>query len=153
NLKSGNMAGECVAGSAAPTVDVIHFAIPGSSVHTITPATQFEINEPVTIDGYSQTRARANFLAIGDNAGVLIEIDGGSLANAVFRLGGPITANDSSGSTFRGLRLKDLRTPVFDSGFGNGAQNITIAGNFLGDSTSLTSVVNCVSGTNWTVGG
>src|SRR5436309_562666 len=53
NTASGAMAGECAAGVAG--LDTIAFAIPGSGVHTITPASSLpQITEAVLIDGYSQ---------------------------------------------------------------------------------------------------
>jgi hypothetical protein len=72
--------------------DEIHFNIPGPGVHTIAPSLgnpAFTIADPVIIDGYTQPRndgsgalATANTLALGDNALLLIEINGASLGGA-----------------------------------------------------------------------
>jgi hypothetical protein len=56
---------------------VIDFAIPGAGVHTIAPTSPLpDIAVPVTIDGYSQPGASANTLSVGDNAVLLIQLDG-----------------------------------------------------------------------------
>jgi CSLREA domain-containing protein len=57
--------------------DRINFNIDGGGVHTIRPATQLPtVGKPVTIDGYTQPGASPNTLAVGDNAVLLIELDG-----------------------------------------------------------------------------
>src|SRR5882672_2436848 len=61
--------------------DRIEFNIPSSGVHTI--ATALEITDPVTIDGYTQPGAHANTLAVGNDAVVLIELDGSSAGAGV----------------------------------------------------------------------
>src|SRR6516165_6916809 len=59
-----------------PGLDTIAFNIPGTSVHTISLTSNLPtITEPITIDGYSQPGSRANTLADGDNAVLLIELD------------------------------------------------------------------------------
>src|SRR5262245_44812795 len=56
----------------------ILFNIPGAGVHTIAPATSLPpLGAIVLIDGYSQPGASKNTLEIGNNAVLLIEIDGG----------------------------------------------------------------------------
>src|SRR5213592_598074 len=56
--------------------DTIAFNIPGTGVHTISPATELPaITDPVIIDGYSQPGSSANTLAVGDNAVLRIEIN------------------------------------------------------------------------------
>ncbi len=59
NAESGNGVGgapECVAGQAAPTVDVIAFSIAGAGPHTISPSAAAlpAVTEPVTIDGSTE---------------------------------------------------------------------------------------------------
>src|ERR1051325_1070262 len=57
--------------------EVIAFNIAGAGVKTISPTSALPtITDPVTIDGYSQPGASANTLANGDNAILLIEING-----------------------------------------------------------------------------
>src|SRR5687767_8182520 len=61
NTASGGMAGECAAGSTAPTVDAIGFAIPGAGPHTIQPGSALPtISEPALIDGYTEPGASPN---------------------------------------------------------------------------------------------
>src|SRR3954462_9725902 len=57
--------------------DNISFNIPGSGVRTITLATALPaITSPVTIDDYTQPGSAANTLLAGDNAVLLIELNG-----------------------------------------------------------------------------
>jgi CSLREA domain-containing protein len=113
----------------ATVVDAINFNIGGSSVvKTISPMTGLPIvTEPVTIDGYTQPGASENTLAVGNNAVLLIRLDG---SDAEFgKPGLNITANDS---VVRGLSVTG-----FSSSAGlvlSGADNTTIEGNFLGTS-------------------
>ncbi|SRR6266496_5297828 len=57
--------------------DTIAFAIPGSGVHTIPLFSALpQITDPVLINGYTQPGSSSNTLSTGDNAVILIEIDG-----------------------------------------------------------------------------
>src|SRR3954469_4204665 len=85
--------------NATSGVDTISFNIPGTGVHTITPATALPtITDPVTIDGYSQPGASLNTQAIGDDAVLLIELAGNGVSGGISGLF--ITAGSS---TVRGL--------------------------------------------------
>lgn len=69
---------------AAPTVahdNVVAFNIPGAGVRTIRPTSPLPALKDLTIDGYTQSGSRANTLARGSDAILLIELDG-SLAGA-----------------------------------------------------------------------
>ena len=69
-----------------PGPDVISFNIPGSGVQTISPTNQLpSITDPLTIDGYTQPGATPNSLAVGNNAVLLIELNGAQ-ANSPFGL-------------------------------------------------------------------
>src|SRR5712692_226042 len=116
-----------------PGLDTIAFNIPGSGVHTITPATDLPtITEAVVIDGYTQPGASANTLAVGDNAVLLIQLDGTALPNS-----SGLNLSGANGSTVRGLVINSFSADVL----ANGSSNHTIAGNFLGtDPTGMTSV-------------
>lgn len=108
-----------------PGHDAITFAIPSSGIQAITPLAPLpDITDPVTIDGYSQPGARPNDLAEGDDAAVLIEIDG---ANAGAVDGLVIAAG---GSTIRGLSINGFAGGAAIRLVGLGGD--TIAGNFLG---------------------
>jgi hypothetical protein len=111
------------------TNDTINFNITGTAVQTIAVGSAGlgalpTITKPVTIDGYSQTGASANTLAVGDNAKILIELNG---AGAGFGASGlTLTAG---GSTVRGLAINRFSSDgiLVMTGGGN-----TITGNFLG---------------------
>ncbi len=63
--------------NAAPGADTISFAIPGGGVKTIAPVADLPaITGPVTIDGYTQPGSSPNTLAVGNNAVILIELEG-----------------------------------------------------------------------------
>ncbi|HKP02744.1 MAG TPA: hypothetical protein VJU77_05200 [Chthoniobacterales bacterium] len=69
------------AGSNSPGGAVINFNIPGSGVHVIdVGANPLPKVKNVIIDGYSQPGAHPNTLALGDDAVILIQIDGGGVA-------------------------------------------------------------------------
>ena len=66
--------------NATPAADTITFNIPGAGVHTISPLTKLPpITQPVTIDGYTQPGASPNTLAEGNDAVLLVELDGSNL--------------------------------------------------------------------------
>ena len=80
-------------------MQTIDFAIPGPGPYTIILAAALpDITEPVIIDGYTQPGARPNTLAGGNDAVLLIELDGVNV---------PVSANGlrilAGGSAVRGL--------------------------------------------------
>src|SRR5205085_5951975 len=65
--------------NANADTNTITFCIPGSGVHPIALASALDpIIHPVFIDGYSQPGASMNSLAVGENAVLLIELNGTS---------------------------------------------------------------------------
>src|SRR5205823_5883407 len=136
-------------------LDTIAFDIPGTGVHTITPATALpNITDAVIIDGYTQPGASANTLAVGDNAQLLIQLDGSTTAGNGLAFGPP------GGSTVRGLIISNYQVGIFLSlGFQNGSSNNLIEGNFIGvDATGTTALatstaVGTESSTSNTIGG
>jgi hypothetical protein len=140
--------------NGAVGIDQIAFNIPGSGVHTITPATGYPtITEAVVIDGYTQPGASPNTLPVGDNAVLLIEVDG---TNVNFE-GLEITGGNS---TIRGLVINHFeRNPLANIAIRLDSSNNVIAGNFIGTNASGTAAVRnviCVSiasGANNLIGG
>src|SRR5437870_2110273 len=128
---SGALAGECAAGSGA---DIIKFAISGSGVQTIIPLTQLPtISSPMTIDGYTQPGASPNTQANGDNAVLLIEINGNGLS-----ANGLSVDVNGSGSTIRGLVINRFASgQAISLGGSNGN---FIEGNYIGTNASGTGV-------------
>src|SRR5262249_338419 len=119
---------ECA--NSMPGTDTISFNIPGPGVHTISllPALP-AITASVIIDGYTQPGASANTLAVGDNAVLLIELNGTATSN------GLVIGSTGSGSTIKGLVINWVAGTaiVVDS------DNNVIAGNFIGtDPTGAT---------------
>lgn len=113
--------------------DTINFNIPGSGLHTISPASALPtITGPVTIDGYMQPGAAQNTAAAGFNGILLIELNGTNAGVGVSAL--TITAGNS---TVRGLVINR-----FD-GVGinlNSADNV-VAGNFIGTNAAGTAAL------------
>jgi len=106
--------------------DTISFAIPGAGVHTITPASALpDITDPVTIDGYTQPGASENTVAVGDNAVLLIELNGTSAGSSGLTITG-------GGSTIRGLVINRFGSQFDDAGIFLRSDNNVIAGNFIG---------------------
>jgi len=106
--------------------DTINFNIPGAGVKTISPTAALPIViGPVTINGYTQGTASVNTLANGDNAVILVELNGtgaGSGSNGLTLGAG------SGGSTIKGLTINRFT--------GNGivvqSSGNAISGNFIG---------------------
>lgn len=119
---------------------VVHFAIPGPGVHTISPATPLPlIVAPMTIDGYSQAGAspNSNPPGVGTNAAIRIEIDGANRS-----LSG--LAVNAGHVTIRGLAINRVIHGITMGAQGVGA---VIAGNFIGtDATGTIARNNSGSG-------
>jgi hypothetical protein len=75
----GSLAQAITDANNSPGADTIAFNIPGPGVHAITVTGDGlpSVYDDVTIDGYTQPGASPNTLAVGDNAVILIQIDGG----------------------------------------------------------------------------
>jgi parallel beta-helix repeat protein len=105
--------------------DVIAFNIPGSGVQTIAPLTVLPpLDSFVTLNGYTQPGSRANTLATGSDARLLIRLDGQHCTSAQpygLALGG-------NGNVVRGLVIVN-----FSQGIHLYASSVnTIAGNWIG---------------------
>jgi hypothetical protein len=142
------------AANNTPGHDIIAFAIPGSGVHTIhvgqlTPTETMPsgrgfptINDPVTIDGYTQGDStpddssddaleNTNDTGQGINATLKIELDGSTATEN--NTHGLDLRTGGAGSIIRGLVINSF------NGVGIkilGADNVQIAGNFIGTDAS-----------------
>lgn len=131
--------------------DTIAFGIAGSGVHTIDVGTDPsamtvalpKVTKPVVIDGYTQSGASPNTLAVGNNAVLLIEINGTG-AGAI--IGGVLEVTGGN-STVRGLVLNRAQGGNSVAlRLSNGGNN-TVTGNFIGiDPSGLTSRSNGCQG-------
>ncbi len=143
--------------NASSGADKIQFNIAGTGLHTITPASALpDITDSVTIDGYSQPGASQNTLATGDNAVLLIELNGASA--------GPTDGLliDAVNCTVTGLVINRFVGSGIILNFheGNNADGAVIDGNFIGtDSAGAQALANGYSGvqalgaTNVVIGG
>jgi titin len=104
--------------------NVVQFDIPGTGVQVISPLTPLPTaSRSADIDGYSQPGATPNSLAVGDNAVLLIRIDG---ASAGAGAAGLVLA--AGNSTVMGLDI----TGFNGDGVVAQAANDFVAGNFIG---------------------
>jgi hypothetical protein len=116
-----------------PGFDTIAFAIPGVFVHTITLLeTLPAIIDQVLIDGYTEPGSMQNTLAEGDNAVILIEIDGSNAA--VF----DALHIQALGSTIRGLVINGAASQNGGHGIFLNAPASVIEGCFIGTDPSGT---------------
>jgi hypothetical protein len=112
-----------------PGADAIAFAIVGSGVQTIKPATNLpSVSESVVIDGYTQSGSAANTNGpgLGSNAVLKIEISGELLPQDNTSDCLKIAA---AGVTVKGLSLYGCFDDLMDL---SGADGTVIVGNFLG---------------------
>jgi CSLREA domain-containing protein len=97
--------------NSTPGTDPITFSIPGSGVQTISPTSALPpINDTVIIDGYSQPGSSPNTLAVGNNAKLLIELDGTKGSGSAFTVNAP-------NNTFKGLVINSFPGAPFDTGY------------------------------------
>jgi hypothetical protein len=138
----------------APTVDIINFAIPGDGPHTIAPPSSElpDIDDPLTIDGYTQgdstpgiltDDAKENTLAFGTNAVLKIVLSGAD-ANT----GSDGFDVEAGPTTIRGLVINGFLEDVSGNsgqaiGFFNLAVNTdnVVEGNFIGTNATGTAAV------------
>jgi uncharacterized repeat protein (TIGR01451 family) len=116
-------------------LDTITFNIPGAGAHTITPSYDLPaIQIPVVIDGYTQPGAQPNTLAIGDNAVVLIELQGTLPPNPNTISGVNGLSIGVGNTTVRGLAIDRFRQDgIYVSQYGAPVtNNVVIEGNFIG---------------------
>jgi hypothetical protein len=113
------------ANASVGVMDTIAFNISGTGPHTIQPLSALPvITDPVIIDGYTQPGSSPNTLAKGDDAVLLIELNGSLAGDATSGL--TITAG---ASTVRGLVIN--RFAAYGLHVNTAGANV-IAGNFIG---------------------
>jgi trimeric autotransporter adhesin len=131
-----NTNADVVGVGAYGTNDTIAFNIAGVGVHTIAPGSILPaITKPVLVDGYTQPGASANTNALnaGINAVLLIELN--QTTSGGITVGG-------AGSTVRGLVLNRGSADEITVT----ANNVVIAGNFIGTNPAGTAALPGASG-------
>jgi len=137
----GSLAQAILDSNARTGQDTIVFNIPGSGVHLIdfSQSALPEITDSVILDGYTQPGAHPNTLSVGNNALILIQLDGG----LVKRNGRGLVISGSNcivrGLSITGFQFDPASDPFFFrvlGGFGiqllgAGTGNV-IQGNFIG---------------------
>ena len=119
--------------NANPGLDTISFNIPGTGVQRIAPLNALPaITDAVNIDGYTQPGASANTLATGDNARLLIELNGSAAPVSGLKL-------TAGGSTIRGLVINGFGTSGIE--INGGAGGNVIEGNFIGVNAAGTAAI------------
>ncbi len=125
----GSLRQAIISANANPGMDTIKFNLP-VGVQTISPGSALPaITDPVIIDGYSQFGASQNTQANGNNAALVVEIDGTNVGVV-----DPCLTVSAGGSTIQGLVINRCRFGIrIDTAGGN-----TISGNFFGTDPSGT---------------
>jgi hypothetical protein len=127
----GSLRQAIIDANANTGADLIHFSISGSGVHTIALLSPLpNIVSQVTIDGYTQSGSSVNTSLLGNNALILIEINGNS---AGIGISGLSLIAGSDNSIVRGLVINNFSTHGI---LVNGASNILISGCFIGTDAS-----------------
>ncbi len=118
-------------------LSTIEFDIPGGGVKNIAPTSPLPfVIHPTIIDGYTQSDATPNSLAVGSDAVIRIEVDG---TNAGATFGG--IQLGSTGSTVRGLSI--IRWSAHGLVLLGGGSAHTVTGNFFGlDASGTTAAPN-----------
>ena len=148
----GSLRQAIIDANTAAGLDTIAFNIPGAGVHTITTPTIDlpDITSPVLIDGYTQPGSSPNTNALNAGINAVLQIE------LVMSAGGDLhVAAGGDGTTIRGLVLSNQ----FDE-ISVAANNVTIAGNFIGTNPAGTlskrstiGIVVMATASNLTVGG
>ena len=115
------------AGGFCASSATINFSIPGGGVKVITPFSPLPtlLCPSTIIDGYSQPGASANTLGVGNNAAMLIALDGTSMTPAA-----PGLALKGNNILVRGMNIrKFIGKPGIDI---QGGAGVKIEGNFIG---------------------
>jgi len=130
------------AANANPGTDTINFNIPGAGVKTIHLTSNLPIiTAPVIIDGYTQGIAHPNTVTFGDDALLLIELDGSNDANANSNNAAGLIIS-GGGCTVKGLVINRFAGTGIVAG---GGSNV-IVGNFIGTDPTGTEALRCVTG-------
>ena len=120
--------------SNTPPADTIDFDIPGTGPFVVSPLSPLPtLNHATIIDGYSEPGASVNTLAQGDNAVILIQIDGPQSASSTgITLAG-------GGSSVLGLSITGFDTGVYLTAAGSD----TVTGDFIGvDASGIIAAAN-----------
>ena len=139
---AGSLRDAITLANADQTPDNIDFNIVGIGVQQIAPLTPLpDIVSPVAINGYSQPGSRANTLAVGSDAKLLVEIHG-ELGSVPDSAGLHFTMDELTERDYRFANGSSVRGLVFNGDFNAGAirissgnrdvEDILIAGNFIG---------------------
>jgi uncharacterized repeat protein (TIGR01451 family) len=136
DLGPGSLRQAILNADGTPGPDAIGFAIPGPGVHKIVPSQPLPaITGPVVIDGYTQPGARANTAAVGTNAVILVELDGGLLITGGGSLVRGLAINPYAGSNPTAPGMGPLGIAL------QGVGGNRIEGNFFGVNASGTDFV------------
>jgi VCBS repeat-containing protein len=131
--------------------DTIAFNIPGTGVRTISPDSALPlITDPVVIDGYTQPGTSQNTLALGDDARLLIELNGTNATQSARGLW-----IDAGSSTVRGLVINRFaQYGIYSpSNGGNRIEGNFIGTNALGDTALSGGISLWIDSANNTIGG
>ncbi len=125
---AGSLRAAMMDANASAGADRIEFDIPGSGIKVISLSGHLPvIKEKVTIDGFSQPGSSPNTLAVGNDANILVEIDGAGRKGFRTNIG-----SNADGTIIRGLSIVNMGDTAIDFQGAGGAGEVTIQGNFIG---------------------
>jgi len=122
---AGSLRQAILTANTTPGPNSIRFNLPGAGVQTITPQTALpDLTRQVVIDGYTQPGSSPNTLTNGNNAALLIRLDGTNLPFATPAL----KLNGTAGNLVRGLVIVRAYTGIQLYA----CSSSVIAGNWIG---------------------
>jgi hypothetical protein len=122
----GSLRQAILAANAAPGADVVEFNLGGTGPHIIAPLSPLpRITEQITVDGFSQPGSNPNTDAQGNNAVLLIVVDGSNLMGDA---DGVVFADGADGSTLQGVSVVNFP----GHGVTVAANGVTISGCAIG---------------------
>jgi len=137
NGGGGSLRNAITAANLNPGADTIAFNITGAGVHRISLTSALPpITGQITINGYSQSGASANTFANGDNAVILIEIDGSAIPTTNTDPVGLLIQGDNSivrGLSMLGFFFRESVNITHGAGIRvSGASGVQVVGNWVG---------------------
>ncbi len=127
----GSLFAALTAANASPGPDRVEFALPGAAVQTIALSRQFPLpalGGDVVVDGYTQPGSGPNTLAVGSDARILVEVDGGGTGVGFAGQAGAAL----SGTVIRGLSLGNFTFEAVRFGGNATTENLRVEGNYIG---------------------
>jgi hypothetical protein len=149
---AGSLRQAIISANASPGPHFIEFNIPGTGVKTISPTSPLPIlNQRIFINGYSQPGASVNTLATGNNAVLLIELNGMNAGAAANGLSINAAQCDIAGLIINrfgnyGISVSSANNVIRGNFIGTNAAGTAALGNMIGVGVANGSAGNLIGG-------